>query len=168
MLAGVSVLAILAGTTVSDAASFSYTDSIVTYTIPDTGTYDLKAAGAQGGDSFFGLLNTKKFGTGGKGALMEGTFSFIAGDILRILVGGAGGLGMSAGGGGGGSFIATLANAPLLVAGGGGGAGGETRSMDGGYGWNLQKGMPGSSGGEGGYAGAGGGSGAHCNSAIRH
>jgi hypothetical protein len=161
-LASVSLVAILSVMSEAVAKTFSYSGAITTYSIPEAGTYDLIAAGARGGGSVFGT------GIGGDGALMEGLFSFTAGEVIDILVGGGGGAGESAGGGGGGSFIATSTITPLLVAGGGGGTGGEARSMNGGYGWTLNQGMLGSSGGEGGYAGAGGGGGAHCSSAIRH
>jgi hypothetical protein len=161
ILAGVSILAILAATSETGATTFSYSGSIVTYTIPETGKYDLTAAGAQGGESFFGFQNTGA-GIGGKGALMDGIFKFTAGEVIRILVGGIGAMGESAGGGGGGSFVATQANVPLLVAGGGGGGGGEARSQDGGPGWTLNQGMIGSSGGEGGHNGGGGGGGTYC------
>ena len=148
ILASVSVLAILTATSESGATTYNYSGSLATYIVPETGTYDLTAAGAQGGGGVFSKH------AGGLGALMEGLFSFNAGDIIQILVGGAGQLGLDAGGGGGGSFVATMANTPLLVAGGGGGAG---LNEAGGYGWTQTKGMNGSSGGDGGTGGGGGG-----------
>ena len=65
MLAGVSILALLAATSDSGATIFGPTNSVVSYTIADTGIYDIKAAGAQGGIATFVAFK------GGKGALME-------------------------------------------------------------------------------------------------
>ena len=104
MLAGVSVLALLAATSESGATTFGVTGSIVSYTIADTGIYDITAAGAQGGGAVFVAF------TGGTGALMEGLFNLTAGDVVQILVGGTGAVGAYSGGGG--SFVATLSNLP--------------------------------------------------------
>jgi hypothetical protein len=72
---------------------------------------------------------------GGKGARMQGKVALIAGDVLRIAVGGQGGAGssvapatwggFSSGGGGGGSSIFKVVGnqlVPLMIAGGGGGS----------------------------------------------
>lgn len=92
------------------------TGTIQTYTIPDTGTYLLRAYGAQGGGA-----------NGGLGARVSGLFPLTAGDELLILVGQRP---VGDTGGGGGTFIALAdpgnpgdpAHATaLLVAGGGGG-----------------------------------------------
>src|SRR5690606_15122247 len=101
-------------TTFTATSVSGQTGTIQTFTIPDTGTYFLRAYGAQGGGS-----------NGGLGARVSGLFSFTAGDDLLILVGQRP---VGDAGGGGGSFVALdigggVATAtPLLVAGGGGGA----------------------------------------------
>ena len=98
------------GTVTINGVVFSYTGSIVDYTIPTTGTYDILALGAQGGGGSDG-------GIGGLGASAEGTFSLDTGDLLEIVVGGEGVNGYLAtadgvwgGGGGGGSFVFTEAS----------------------------------------------------------
>ena len=97
--------------------NFNYTGSIVDWTVPSTGIYDITAYGAQGG-----VLSG--FTSGGKGAQISGSFTLTEGEVLSILVGG---LGQSGGGqnmgGGGGSFVVNSSTNPLVVAGGGGGRG---------------------------------------------
>jgi hypothetical protein len=87
------------------------------WTVPSTGNYTITAAGAKGG---IGASNYDS----GYGATMSGTFSLVAGAVLRIAVGQTGGQGLNGngGGGGGGTFVATSANSPLICAGGGGGS----------------------------------------------
>ena len=127
--------------------------SIQSYVIPATGVYRIIGAGARGGN------HTTNYGSypgsfyGGKGAVMNGTFSLAKGTILKIVVGQKGGnsvevkggrsttqtaasLGLSiednAGtGGGGGSFVYTSSNVLLLAAGGGGGATAGWNGVDG-------------------------------------
>src|SRR5208337_4519307 len=80
---------------------FTYSGGIVDYTVPVTGTYDITAAGAQGGagDTW----------NGGLGAQIGGDISLTAGTVLEIVVGGVGLTGnfgtVWGGGGGGGSFV---------------------------------------------------------------
>jgi len=99
---------------------FDYTGSIVTYTITESGAYLITAYGGQGGST--------SGGSGGMGAEAAGEFLRQAGDVLNILVAGAG-TSHGYAGSGGGSFVSlgdTLATSTLLVAaGGGGGAGPE-------------------------------------------
>lgn len=92
------------------------TGTIQSFTVPDTGTYLLRAYGAQGGGA-----------NGGLGARVSGLFPLTAGDELLILVGQRP---VGDTGGGGGTFIALAdpgnpgdpAHATaLLIAGGGGG-----------------------------------------------
>jgi hypothetical protein len=116
------------------ATTFDFTGSIVDYTVPIAGTYDIIAYGAQGGAGI---------SPGGKGAVIGGLFALSTNEILRVLVGRAGGPGIKSpplysratgqfiygfvaggGGGGGGSFVIGPNNKPLIVAGGGGGGGG--------------------------------------------
>jgi hypothetical protein len=97
---------------------FTYTGSLVDFTVPATGTYQIIAFGAQGGNvtsTFNGSI-----GAGGLGAEIGGNFTLTAGEDLQIAVGGAGG---DSGGGGGGSFVVNPDDAPLVIAGGGGGGG---------------------------------------------
>jgi hypothetical protein len=144
------------------ATTFSYDGTIDTYTVVTTGIYDVFAAGAQGGD------NANSYG--GLGATVEGDILLTAGQVLSIVVGGAGINGLPypggwASSGGGGSFVfegaVPAALNALAVAGGGGGAGYYWAGENGGAG---QAGLNGGAGGgsspgAGGVAGAGGGSG---------
>ena len=130
------LLALVAGVTAACTSSlkgqtswdFDYSGSIVQWTAPQTGSYEITAYGAQGG-------NYSSY-TGGYGAVVSGTFQFNAGVVLNILVGAQGSAGnqLTYGGGvnyigasgGGGSFVVGPNNntTPLLVAGGGGGVSG--------------------------------------------
>src|SRR6185312_796120 len=95
--------------------SFSYTGSLQTWTVPCAVVITITANGGQGGS-----VNSY---TGGNGAKMTGTFNVTPGQVLTILVGGAGvgtNNGNSAGGGGGGTYVMNGAT-PLIIAGGGGG-----------------------------------------------
>jgi len=111
--------------------NFNFSGSIVQWTVPSTGIYDITAYGAQGGQ-----YNTSTLG--GLGAQIGGSFQLLQGETLSILVGG-GGVGATlgsesepgapapaggdpGGGGGGGSFVVVSSSTPLVVAGGGGGA----------------------------------------------
>ena len=116
---GVSLLALLAATAGAGATPFAYTGAIQEYTIPTTGTYDITAAGAQGGPGDLALFGVA--GDFGKGATIGGDLYLTAGTQLDIVVGGEGGTSF-AGGGGGGSFVYDISQL-LLVAGGGGGGG---------------------------------------------
>ena len=51
LLAGTSALALLVGAAGADATTFNFTGKVVDFTIPVTGTYDITAAGAEGGAS---------------------------------------------------------------------------------------------------------------------
>jgi hypothetical protein len=138
--------------------AFAYTGSLATFTVPITGSYQILAFGAQGGDSVAG----QSPGPGGLGAEIGGEFSLTAGEILQIAVGGAGmpvsvvffgsNVGFTGGGGGGGSFVVGPGNTPLVIAGGGGGGG----HFDGG-GLGGEPGLTGQNGG--GIGGGTGGSG---------
>jgi PEP-CTERM motif len=124
LLAGAAFLGLAASGSVAHATpfDFTYSGSLVDFTIPTTGTYQILAFGAQGGSgSFMGVV-----GPGGQGAEIGGDFTLTAGESLQIAVGGAGsnepGTG---GGGGGGSFVVGPGNTPLVIAGGGGGGGAD-------------------------------------------
>ncbi len=171
----------------ADAVSFSYTGDVQTYTVPSDGSVcavTLDAAGANGGNGDFVNGVPFSFGTGdadaqflgGTGGGASATYLVAPGDVITVLVGGAGGPGGGGsqvggfggggdggngdggigGGGGGGASGFVVGTQPLLVAGGGGGGGAVVQ--DGGAG--------GSAGGDGaagvfngapGSGGAGGG-----------
>ena len=119
--------------------------------VPGTGTYEIEALGAQGGNH--------DFGPGGLGASMRGQFELTQGQLLRILVGQKGSDGTAFDvGGGGGTFVTLSDNTPLVVAGGGGGAGnctGFDPAQQAGSSL-LGDGNGGTSGGDGNYCGCGG------------
>jgi len=105
------------------------TQGIQRWIVPATGTYEVDAYGAQGGDDTYTVAPE----VGGLGSKMTGTFSLTEGDTLYILVGQKGedtrvsGANNAAPGGGGGTFVwlpTNLTN-PLLAAGGGGGGSGK-------------------------------------------
>jgi len=122
LLGGAALLALVTqGSTVhATPFDFTYTGSVVNFTVPTTDTYQILAFGAQGGNGNVGT----GIGVGGLGAEIGGDFSLTAGELLQIAVGGAG-LARSGGGGGGGSFVVGPGNTPLVIAGGGGGGGGN-------------------------------------------
>jgi hypothetical protein len=105
------------------------------WTVPETGTYKIKAYGAKGGGS-----------SGGAGGIIEGIISLNKGQILNLTSyaagtgGGAGGIGGSPyltanggsnGGTGGGGTKIKLDGVLILAAGGGGGSGGAGGSSNG-------------------------------------
>lgn len=83
-----------------------------TWTVPETATYRIEAAGAQGGGTL-----------GGQGAIIRGDFTLTAGQTIDMVVGQRGNTNGGGGGcgGGGGSFVYNLSQASLLIAAGGGG-----------------------------------------------
>src|SRR6516162_2103021 len=156
LLGGAALLALVTqGSTVhATPFDFTYTGSVVDFTVPTTDTYQILAFGAQGGNGNVGT----GIGVGGLGAEIGGDFSLTAGELLQIAVGGAG-LARSGGGGGGGSFVVGPGNTPLVIAGGGGGGGGNISGpLPGGGGLTGLDGGS-SSDGNGGTGGNGGGRG---------
>jgi hypothetical protein len=131
----------------SNSGTFAYDGMIDTVNITTTGVYTINAFGAQGGDS---RRSGSPVNSGGLGGEIKGNFNLIAGEVLKILVGGIGsnGGGYTNGnsladggaGGAGGTFVVGNTNKPLVIAGGGGGAG---------------NGFGGSGGGGGGFSGSG-------------
>ena len=162
LLAGTASVLLAAPYAAANAApiDFTYTGTLVTFTVPSTGTYQILAFGAQGGNS-----TVAAGGQGGLGAEIGGDFSLTAGEVLQIAVGGAGQSGNGGGGGGGGSFVVGLGNMPLVIAGAGGGGGSNIFSfanVNGGVGLTGPNGGSangGNVGGNGGTAGNGGGGG---------
>jgi hypothetical protein len=162
LLAGASLLALLAGSPAEAATLvFGYTGAIVPYVVPETGTYQIIAWGAEGGGSPGSAV-------GGLGAEIGGDVSLLANTRLEILVGqmGASGKEKYAAGGGGGSFVFLKIGAPpLIAAGGGGGAGGPGATQNPNKGQNGYDGRTVGSGsdgfgmvihrGSGGYGGGG-------------
>lgn len=162
------------GAWLNNTEYFNNISGIQVWTVAESATYTIIAAGAQGG------------GNGGNGAIVRANFALTVGEKLYIVVGQTGDTSSCGGGGGGGTYVARTgssfgANAaawaggitmyPLLVAGGGGGQrdtgsdGPQTGSM-GTYGTyeigticsNAGNGGPasGSSPGAGGWSGNGG------------
>jgi hypothetical protein len=99
------------------------------WTVPYTGTYRIKAFGAQGGSGSISNLR------GGGGATVQGEFTLTKGEVLQVLVGSTGGYrddsnynssdGCDLGGGGGTYVVRSPYNSQasvLLIAAGGGGA----------------------------------------------
>jgi YVTN family beta-propeller protein len=113
--------------------TFSYSGALQTFTVPAGVTsVTVTAVGAEGGTAGVHSNNSQP---GGVGASIQGQFSVTPGDVLSVLVGGAGETPntenlTSSGGGGGGSFVwrgrgfPALNGTSLLVAAGGGGGGG--------------------------------------------
>ena len=91
------------------------TQGIQEWTVPVTGIYKIDVTGAVGGNSTWSTTVP-----GGTGTNMQGDFTLIAGQVIKILVGQSGESG-AVGGGGGGSYVA-IGTTPLIIAGAGGGA----------------------------------------------
>jgi len=143
----------------AQTATFNYTGSLQTWTVPCTSSITITAYGAQGG--------TGAYGSGGLGAEIVGTFTVAPGEVLDVLVGQAGVGGpvppnyYYCGSGGGGTFVWNSASStlPLVAAGGGGGsaynctsgAGSATTAP------TSATGSGSGAGGSGGNGGAGGG-----------
>ena len=123
----------------------NYTGRSRTFTVPSGVTsITIDARGAQGG--------TDGIYTGGLGARMQGTFAVSPGQVLTVVVGGAGFASYNSGSGGGGSGV-LFGAIPWIIAGGGGG--GTTNGAENG-GPGLTTTTGGSSSGPGGSAGSGG------------
>jgi hypothetical protein len=156
LLAGASMLALMAGVAGAAAATFDFTGSVQHFTVVTSGLYDIQADGAQGGGSF----RT----SGGAGAEVGGEVFLTAGEMLNIVAGGQGATGNLGAGGGGGFSGIFAADGPLIMAGGGGG--GSYGVENGGSGLASTSGGDGTgaSAGQGGANGLGGGAGGGRNS----
>ena len=116
LLAGAPAVAMIVAAAEADAMTFDFTGSLVTWTVPTTGVYDVTAYGAAGGN--------KPFSPGGLGAEAGGDIVLSAGTMLTVIAGGEGQLAeIDGGGGGGGSFVFDITDGAYLVAAGGGGGG---------------------------------------------
>ena len=131
--------------TTSNTTTFSYTGAVRTYTIPETGLYEIEVAGAGGtrGNEYSYTSSTTP--VPGKGAKLKSQFSLNKGDVITLVVGGQGSVTQAtakdgtSGAGGGGTFvfktISSISNSNyqftksstnyevLMVAAGGGGTG---------------------------------------------
>ena len=142
----------------AQARVFAFTGTIVNWSAPSAGLYEITAWGAQGGAGPSGAA-------GGLGAEVGGQVTLTLGETLSILVGGAGDAGVGdgvfdPGGGGGGSYVVSGA-AALVVAGGGGGgtfSGAGAAGVAGAPYGSGGGGSGGTAGGGGGFSGDGGGS----------
>jgi hypothetical protein len=140
----------------ANASVITYSGVETSFTVASSGVYEISAFGAQGGSGTVGG-NQVPSSSGGLGAEVDGFFNLTAGDVLTILVGGAGANGSLAsnhnlgagGGGGGGSFVFDSTTSTLLAAAGGGGGGTELTGVAGG------SGLAGTAGGNGTAVGAG-------------
>jgi hypothetical protein len=139
---------------------FDSSNGIMTWVVPETAVYDIRVAGARGGNS------TCYGPSGGSGAIMRGDFLLTVGTTLKLLVGQMGQDDCYDGGGGGGSFVTLSNNSPIIIAGGGGGGSASGFSGSGGKnsntgtnGWSTSWGSGGNNGTGGGGSTAGGGGG---------
>ena len=109
----------------SGSQTFSYTGSIVNWTVPPGITsINITAAGASGG-TYSSI--------GGRGAIMSGSFAVTPGTVLSILAGQCPGSTTLLPAGGGGTFVAlgaSYATATPLIVGGGGGGGYTSPGID--------------------------------------
>ena len=178
LLAGSSLVALLTAVGSATAGTLVFSSStpgLTSFTVVNSGVYDILAGGAQGGSAYANpSTNGGTAGTGGNGGVEGGDLSLTAGETLSILIGGSGGtptgqgnVGTS-GGGGGGSFVVAVAgvnDTPLVIAGGGGGgafvATGKTAGTYGASGINGGGGAGGT-----GTGGAGGGGGFATNGGL--
>lgn len=107
------------------------TNGIQIWTVPRDGDYQIEAYGAEGGYAY--LLSTSTINPGGKGAYIKGTFTFVKGQKIQLLVGQQGvdnPRNSRGGGGGGGSFVVNESDNTLLIAAGGGGGAGQYAPND--------------------------------------
>jgi hypothetical protein len=87
------------------------TRGIQEWTVPETGSYNIRAVGAAGGNP----------GTFGRGRDIQLITTLTKGEVIKILVGQQGTSTNSIPGGGGGSFVVRGTQTAIIVAGGGGG-----------------------------------------------
>lgn len=137
------------------------TNGIQRWTVPATGTYRIRACGAQGGG------NNQSPIYPGRGACIQGDVALEMGEVLQILVGQSGSGAVWTGGGGGGSYVVRADGTPLVIGGGGAGASrtqdaraGYTDASTGTSGRNGYGSTGGSNGAGGGVSSAGNRSGA--------
>lgn len=137
------------------------------WTVPETGNYQITAAGARSGYPTFTGNAAWSANAAGRGVTIQGTVPLTQGQVITIAVGqpsanAPSSASFSVPGGGGGTFVVfTNNNAPIIVAGGGGSPGnwtGNTFLTNGGnavtttWGGNSYAGAPGGFNGWGGNA----------------
>jgi hypothetical protein len=93
-----SILGLVALPPLLSADSFDYTGSLQTYTVAQTGVYQIAAYGGARGSGNYGVA------AGGLGAEIGGDFALTAGQVVNIYVGQQGDNGGRFGGGGGCDF----------------------------------------------------------------
>ncbi|GAB5389576.1 MAG: hypothetical protein Alpg2KO_25440 [Alphaproteobacteria bacterium] len=103
-----------------NSSFFNVSGGIQQWTVPESGTYRITAAGGRGGGGS---------SCGGKGAIVRGDVTLTQGDVIQILVGQEGQSGSRAGGGGG-SFVVGPGTTPIMIGGGGGGRGATYCGVD--------------------------------------
>ncbi len=114
LLLSTSVAALWAIAAPAQATLYSYIGALQTFTIPDSGNYDIVAGGAQGGAGGWPGGDSG----GGKGAIAGGDTYLGAGTALTIVAGGRPGTSYGiGGGGGGGSYLASDFTNTTLTAG---------------------------------------------------
>jgi hypothetical protein len=96
--------------------NYAVSGGIQQWTVPVSGVYRIRAAGAAGGST--------DHGHGGDGVTLSADYNLEKGDVIKILVGQQGQYSSNMAGGGGGTFawVAGDVEEPLIAAGGGGGA----------------------------------------------
>jgi hypothetical protein len=158
--AATALLALAALTAPASATTIFSTPGLTSFTA-SPGSYLIVAIGGSGGTNA---------SAGGRGASIEGSFTFTTSEVLSVMVGGQGEDGSvdgHGGGGGGGSFVVGPNNTPMVIAGGGGGGGvpgfqgGDAGGITGlggagGSGGIDPSDLPGGGGGGGGFTGNGG------------
>jgi len=135
-------------------------DGFQVWTIPGDGDYTIECFGSQGGYGYLYGLST--INPGGKGAHIKGTFTFVKGEKIILLVGHHGIDNLRntrGGGGGGGAYVYKYTDNSILVIAGGGGGAGQYPSAGDKHGQAGNNGAPGDYGnaGNGGTNGGGGG-----------
>jgi surface protein len=128
-------------------------DGIQEWTVPKTGSYEIRAVGA-------GVPYSTSFTTNGRNQFQKGmdatiTTTLTRGEVIRILVGQIPGFNDRQKGGAGGTFVVRGTQTPIIVAGGGGGRGMATANINSNA-TSSNSGQNASPGGFGGTGGSGG------------
>ena len=116
----------------NNTSYYNVTSGIQQWTVPFTGVYRFKVAGAKGGS----WVVPSQGGTGGWGAILNGDVLLTRGQVVNIVVGKQGANGNTTGvggGGGGGTFVYTgsVGGTGLIFAAGGGGGADDDGSTSG-------------------------------------
>jgi hypothetical protein len=80
----VGLLAVTETAAYAQRVNFTYAGKLVSWTVPMTGTYQILAFGAQGGDSTVSSPIGPTGGFGGRGAEIGGEFSLAGGEIRAM------------------------------------------------------------------------------------